>query len=71
MAHDGLARAIVPAHTPSDGDTLFTLATGQLTGDPNVGAIGALAAEAVTQAILRAVRTARGLPGYPAAADIR
>jgi L-aminopeptidase/D-esterase-like protein len=36
-----------------------------------VGTIGALAAEAVTDAILRAVRAARGLPGYPAAGDIR
>jgi L-aminopeptidase/D-esterase-like protein len=61
----------VPSHTPSDGDTLFALATGQLAGEANVGAIGALAAEAVTHAIPRAVRTARGLPGYPAASDIR
>jgi L-aminopeptidase/D-esterase-like protein len=71
MAHDGLARAIVPAHTPSDGDTLFAVGTGSLAGEPNVGAIGALAAEAVSDAIVRAVRLARGLPGYPAAADIR
>ena len=71
MAHDGLARAIVPSHTPSDGDTLFVLATGTLDREANVGAIGALAAEAVADAILRAVRAARGLPGYPAAADIR
>jgi L-aminopeptidase/D-esterase-like protein len=71
MGHDGMARAIVPSHTPGDGDTLFTLATGDRAGDPNVGAIGALAAEAVADAILRAVRAARGLPGYPAAADIR
>jgi L-aminopeptidase/D-esterase-like protein len=71
MAHDGIARAIVPAHTPSDGDTLFALATGQLAAEPSVGTIGALAAEAVSDAILRAVRAARGLPGYPAAADIR
>jgi L-aminopeptidase/D-esterase-like protein len=71
MAHDGLARAIVPSHTPSDGDTLFALATGTLAREVNVGAAGALAAEAVAEAIVRAVRTARGLPGYPAAADIR
>jgi L-aminopeptidase/D-esterase-like protein len=71
MAHDGMARAIVPSHTPSDGDTLFTLATGDRTADPNVGTIGALAAEAVADAIVRAVRTARALPGYPAVADIR
>jgi L-aminopeptidase/D-esterase-like protein len=71
MAHDGMARAVVPSHTPSDGDTLFVLATGERTGDPNVGTIGALAAEAVTDAIIRAVRAARGIPGYPAAGDIR
>lgn len=71
MAHDGMARAIVPSHTPADGDTLFMMATGDRTADPNIGTIGALAAEAVADAIIRAVRTARGLPGYPAASDIR
>jgi L-aminopeptidase/D-esterase-like protein len=71
MAHDGLARTIVPSHTPSDGDTLFGLATGGLAVDVSVGTIGALAAEAVADAVLRAVRTARGLPGYPAASEMR
>jgi L-aminopeptidase/D-esterase-like protein len=71
MAHDGLARAVVPAHTPSDGDTIFALATGTFEGDATVGAVGALAAEAVADAILSAVREARGIPGYPAARDIR
>jgi L-aminopeptidase/D-esterase-like protein len=71
MAHDGMARAIVPSHTPADGDTLFALATGEWNGAPNVGAIGSLAAEVVSDAILRAARMARGLPGYPAASDIR
>jgi L-aminopeptidase/D-esterase-like protein len=71
MAHDGLARTIVPSHTPADGDTLFALATGDLSRDVSLGTIGALAAEAVSDAILRAVRTARGLPGYPAVADLR
>lgn len=71
MAHDGLARSIVPAHTPSDGDTLFVMATGDLTGESNVGTIGSLAAEAVSDAIVRAVRAARGLPGFPGLADGR
>jgi L-aminopeptidase/D-esterase-like protein len=71
MAHDGMARAIVPSHTPSDGDTLFVLATGILEGDPNVGTIGALAAEAVADAIIRAARLARGLPGFPGVGQIR
>jgi L-aminopeptidase/D-esterase-like protein len=70
MAHDGMARAIVPSHTPSDGDTLFVLATGDRTGDANVGTIGALAAEALADAIVRAVRAARSIPGFPAAIDI-
>jgi L-aminopeptidase/D-esterase-like protein len=71
MAHDGLARTVVPSHTPNDGDTIFVLATGTLGGPVNVGAAGALAGEAVSDAILRAVRAARGVPGYPAAADLR
>jgi L-aminopeptidase/D-esterase-like protein len=71
MAHDGLARSIVPSHSPADGDTLFALATGDLQRDVNVGAVGALAAEVVAEAIVRAVRAAQGLPGYPAASEIR
>lgn len=71
MAHDGFARAIVPSHTPSDGDTIFVLATGDLAGEPNVGSIGSLAAEAMADAIIRAVRAARSIPGYPAAGDIK
>jgi L-aminopeptidase/D-esterase-like protein len=70
MAHDGLARAISPAHTPSDGDTLFALATGTRPGDANVGLIGALAAEVVADAILRAASEATGIAGYPAARDL-
>ena len=71
MAHDGFARAIVPAHTMSDGDTIFALATGTHAGAPNVSLIGALSAEMVQDAILRAVRAATSLPGYPAARDIK
>jgi L-aminopeptidase/D-esterase-like protein len=71
MAHDGLARAIVPAHTPSDGDAIFTLATGAYDGTVDLGLIGALAADAMAEAIVRAVRAATGIPGYPAARDLR
>ena len=67
MAQDGLARSIVPSHTANDGDTVFALATGSLSSAPapDVSRIGALAAEAVSDAIERAVRLAKGLPGYP------
>jgi L-aminopeptidase/D-esterase-like protein len=70
MAHDGLARAIWPAHTPWDGDTIFTLATGRDGVNAEVLEIGALAAEAVSDAIVRAVRAAEGLPGLPSARDL-
>ncbi len=56
MAHDGLARAVRPAHTMLDGDTLFALSTGNKKVEVSV--IGAFAAEVMTQAILRAVNMA-------------
>jgi L-aminopeptidase/D-esterase-like protein len=71
MAHDGLARAIVPAHTTGDGDAIFALATGTRAGPAEVDTIGALAAEAFADAIVRAVRAASGIPGFPAARDLR
>ena len=70
MAQDGLARTIWPAHSPFDGDTIFALATGERPGPPDLMAIGALAADVVAEAVLRAVRAAKGIPGYPAAADL-
>lgn len=71
MAQDGLARAINPVHTPFDGDTVFALSTGTLKGDAQVGAIGALAAEALAEAIVRAVTQASSIPGYPSYRDLR
>ena len=70
MAHDGLARTINPVHTAYDGDTIFALSTGKSTKPANVTLIGALAAEAVAQAVLRAVRAARGIPGLPGATEL-
>jgi L-aminopeptidase/D-esterase-like protein len=70
MAHDGLARAINPVHTAADGDTIFALATGKSTKAANVTLIGALAAEAMSRAVIRAMRSAKGLPGLPSAADL-
>ena len=70
MAHDGLARAVQPAHTPVDGDTLFAVATGTWDGNPNLLVIGSLAAQATAMAIVRAARQAEGIEGYPAARDL-
>ncbi len=67
MAQDGVARAVRPAHTMLDGDTIFALSTAQRAAD--VTSVGAFAAEALTQAILRAVRAAAAAGGLPAHAN--
>lgn len=61
MAHDGLARAIRPAHTMYDGDTIFALATGQVDADVNL--VGTYGAEAFERAIRRGIRAAMTLDG--------
>ena len=71
MADDGFARAIVPSHTNGDGDTVFALATGRWSGEAEVTLVGALAAEAMADAIVRAATQATGLPGLPAVRDLR
>jgi L-aminopeptidase/D-esterase-like protein len=70
MGQDGLARTIYPAHTVRDGDTVFSLATGLWEGSADVTVIGALAADVMAEAILRAVRLADGLPGIPSVSDL-
>jgi L-aminopeptidase/D-esterase-like protein len=70
MADDGFARAIFPAHTMGDGDTVFSLATGKWTGEANITQIGALAADVMARAIVRAATEATGLPNLPAARDL-
>ena len=68
MAQDGLARSIRPAHTIFDGDTIFALATGKVHASPTL--VGAYAAEAVAQAIVRAAGAAVTAGGLPAGADV-
>ena len=70
MADDGLARAINPAHTTGDGDTVFALATGRWEGNASVSVIGALAADALAEAIVRAVSKAESSNGVPAAKEL-
>ena len=75
MAHDGFARSINPVHTQTDGDTIFALATGAAGRSANLTLLGALGAEVMAQAVLRAVRAATrlsgpGLPELPAAGDL-
>jgi L-aminopeptidase/D-esterase-like protein len=68
MAQDGLARTVRPAHTMLDGDTIFAIATGEVKADVNI--VGAFAAEAFSQAILRAVRAAQPAAGLPCASEV-
>jgi L-aminopeptidase/D-esterase-like protein len=70
MAQDGIARAVRPAHTPFDGDTIFALASGALALDQNqqraahIGRIGSAAADCLARAIARAVHFSA--PGHQA-----
>ena len=68
MAHDGLALTIRPVHTPYDGDTIFTLAAGDIPADVTI--VGALAAEAMARAVVRGVREAKGAGGLPSYSDL-
>ena len=66
VCQDGIARAVRPAHTQSDGDVVFTLSTGERpidAGDYRV--VEALATRAVERAIVRGVLLAESLGGYP------
>jgi L-aminopeptidase/D-esterase-like protein len=70
-AHDGLSRAIRPAHTAFDGDVFFALSTARDRGRawPLPVAVSAATADVVALAIRRAVRLARGHGGVPGLAD--
>jgi L-aminopeptidase/D-esterase-like protein len=64
-AHDGIARAVRPVHLLHDGDTVFTLATGERRLDPGhplaLNEVLAAGADTVTRAIVRAVRAAESV----------
>jgi L-aminopeptidase/D-esterase-like protein len=69
QGQNGIARVIRPAHSIFDGDTVFALCTGKVA--TTADAAGILCAAAMEAAILDAVRSARSLGGYPAAADLQ
>ncbi|MCT2536089.1 P1 family peptidase [Aquibacillus koreensis] len=65
MAHDGIARTMRPAHTMVDGDTIFSMAVGDV--DADISTVGMLAAKVMEQAILEAIKASDDLvdvPGY-------
>jgi L-aminopeptidase/D-esterase-like protein len=68
MANCGAARAIRPYHTTGDGDQLFAVSTATIEReDVQLTALGALAADVVAEAIVRGVRAAKGIEGWPSA----
>lgn len=69
VAQTGYARAIRPAHTTVDGDTIFSLATGVNPTEANILQLGSLAARAVERAVIRGVGQATGLAGVPSAGE--
>jgi L-aminopeptidase/D-esterase-like protein len=70
MASAGLARTINPVFTTYDGDTIFAISTRTSKANVEIGAIGAIAAEALAEAVLRAVMHADALPGLPSYHDV-
>jgi L-aminopeptidase/D-esterase-like protein len=67
LAHQGFVRAIRPVNTSMDGDLVIALSRGSLKA--SVDALGLAAADAVAQAIVRAVRAARTVGGIPGLAS--
>jgi len=74
VAHDGLARAINPVHTMSDGDTMFAMGTGKSGQPAAMMQLATLAAEVTSRAVVRAILAARGISigtqHWPAAGDL-
>lgn len=69
MAHNGYGRAIRPAHSMFDGDTIFALSTGKVDADINV--VGMLAARVMEQAIINSVKAAAPLHGFKTYSDLQ
>lgn len=68
MAHNGYARAIRPAHSTFDGDTIFSVATGKIEADVN--AVGFLSAQVMESAIINAIKNSQSILGYKSYNDI-
>ena len=69
MAQNGSTRSINPVHTTADGDSTFAVSVGNVSADQDL--VGTLAAEAICEAVKRAVYSAESAYGYPCAADLK
>ena len=70
MANTGASRAINPYHTQSDGDQVLAVSTAAAASEVSLTALGAIAADLVADTIVRAVKTATGIPGWAAVRDL-
>jgi len=69
MASTGAARTINPYHTNGDGDSTFALSTNKVKSELTISVVGALGAELVSEAVLRAAKAANSIEGWPAYRD--
>ena len=68
LGHDGYARSIRPVHTSLDGDSIYAVSVGDVIADREV--VGLMAAEVISEAIIRAVDSAESAYGFPSAKDL-
>ena len=68
MTHNGYARSIKPVHTSADGDSIYAVSVGDVSADQDL--VGTLAAEVMSEAIIRAVQNAETAFGFTAAKDL-
>lgn len=68
MAHDGIARSIYPVHTSVDGDSVFVLSVGSIKVNQDV--IGTIAAEVISEAIIRSIKKSNSAYGLLSSKDI-
>ena len=68
MAHNGYARSIRPVHTSADGDSIYAVSAGSEAVDQDL--VGTLAADVMSEAIIRAAESAEGAYGFPAMRDL-
>lgn len=69
MAQSGLSKVISPVNTGADGDLVIAVSTGELKGDTN--AVGSVAAELLSESIVRASQESKSLGGIPSPRDLK
>lgn len=69
IGQNGVARCINPVHTTADGDTVFMVSAGTVEADMDL--VGTMAAEVTSEAVLRAVRSATSMFGYPDVSQVK